>query len=75
MKALQQHGTAWAYGCALLYVGLGDKDEALKWLERSYQAKNYVSISLIKIDPMFDPLLGDPRFEKLANQIVPPNAK
>jgi serine/threonine-protein kinase len=70
MKELEQHGTAWAYGFALLYVGLGNKDEALNWLERSYQAKDYLSISLIKVDPMLDPLRGDPRFEKLANQIV-----
>jgi len=75
MKELEQHGTAWAYGFALLYVGLDNKDEALKWLERSYQAKDYVSISLIKVDPFLDPLRGDPRFEKLANQIVPPEAK
>ena len=75
MKELEQHGTASAYGFALLYVGLGNKDEALKWLERSYQAKDYLSISLIKVNPIFDPLRGDPRFEKLANQIVPPDVK
>src|SRR5205814_6420501 len=27
--------------------------------------------ALLRLDPMFDPLRGDPRFEKLANKIVP----
>jgi len=75
MKELEQHGATWTYGFALLYVGLGNKDEALKWLERSYQAKDYLSISLIRVDPMLDPLRGDPRFETLANQIVPPDVR
>jgi TolB-like protein len=75
MKELEQHGTAWAYGFALLYVGLDNKDEALKWLEQSYQAKDYLSISLIKVDPFLGPLRGNPRFEKLASEIVPPDSK
>jgi hypothetical protein len=59
----------------LVYVGLADKNEAVNWLERSYQNKEFAKLSLIKVEPMLDPLRGDPRFEKLANQIVPPNAK
>jgi TolB-like protein/Tfp pilus assembly protein PilF len=59
-----------AYDYALMYLALGDKNEAIDWLERSYQAKE-VSIAYIKINPRLDPLRGVPRFEKLANQIIP----
>jgi TolB-like protein/Flp pilus assembly protein TadD/class 3 adenylate cyclase len=75
LQELEQHGTLWAFGFALVYVGLGDKNEAVNWLERSYQNKEFAKLSLIKVEPMLDPLRGDPRFEKLANQIVPPNGK
>jgi TolB-like protein/Tfp pilus assembly protein PilF len=75
LKELEQRGTVWAFGFALVYLGLGDKNEAVNWLERSYQNKEFAKLSLIKVEPMLDPLRGDPRFEKFANQIVPPNAK
>jgi adenylate cyclase len=75
LKELEQRGTVWAFGFALVYLGLGDKNEAVNWLERSYQNKEFAKLSLIKVEPMLDPLRGDRRFEKLANQIVPPDAK
>jgi tetratricopeptide (TPR) repeat protein len=75
LKELEQRGTVWAFGFALVYLGLGDKNEAINWLERSYREKEAAKISLIKVEPMLDPLRGDPRFEKLANQIVPADVK
>ena len=74
-KDLEQQGGVWAYGVALVYLGLGDKNEAINWLERGYQNKEAARIGQIKVDPMLDPLRGDPRFEKLANQIIPSEAK
>ena len=75
MKELQQHGTTWAYGFALLYLGLGNKDEAINWLMQSYRDKDVMRISKIKVDPLLDSLRDDPRFERLANQVVPPDVK
>src|SRR3989442_4513461 len=75
LKELEQRGTVWAFGLALVYLGLGDKNEAINWLERSYQNKEAAKLSLIKVEPMLDPLRGDPRFERLANQVVPPDVK
>jgi tetratricopeptide (TPR) repeat protein len=72
MRELEQRGTVWSFGFAIVYIGLGDKNEAINWLERSYQNKEFAKLSLIKVEPMLDPLRGDPRFEKLANQVVPP---
>lgn len=71
----QRAGTVWAYGDAVMALGLGEKSQAIDWLERSYEAKETGAIGDIKVNPLLDPLRGDPRFEKLANQIVPPVAK
>jgi len=75
MRELEQRGIVWSFGFALVYLGLGDKSEAVNHLERSYQNKEAAKISLIKVEPLLDPLRGDPRFERLANQVVPPQAR
>jgi TolB-like protein/Tfp pilus assembly protein PilF len=61
-----------AYSLAIVYLGLGDKEEALRWLEKSYQDRAGTDIGSIKIDPFFDPLRGDPRFEALAQKVFAP---
>jgi TolB-like protein/Tfp pilus assembly protein PilF len=60
-----------AYSFALLYLGLGNKEEALHWLEKSYQDRAGSDIGYIRVDPLLDSLHGDPRFEALAEKIVP----
>ena len=56
---------------AIVYLALGDKEEALRWLEQSYQDRAGADIGWIRVDPLLDPLRGDPRFEALAEKIVP----
>jgi len=60
-----------AYGLALLYLGLDDREEALRWLEQSYQDRDGFNIGPIRVDPFLDSLHGDPRFEALAEKIMP----
>ncbi|MEY2487072.1 MAG: adenylate cyclase [Verrucomicrobiota bacterium] len=60
-----------AYYLALVYLGLGDRNEALNWLEESYRERDGFDIGPIRIDPLLTPLHGDPRFEALAEKIVP----
>jgi len=60
-----------AYGLALIYVGLGDRNEALNWLEQGYREHDGFNIGPIRVDPLLAPLHGDPRFEALAEKIVP----
>jgi hypothetical protein len=55
----------------MVYVGLGDRNETLNWLEQSYRQKEFINLSTIKEDPLFDSLRGDPRFEILVKEIVP----
>jgi TolB-like protein/Flp pilus assembly protein TadD len=60
-----------AYALACVYVGLGEKDEAVNWLERGYQEHDGFSLGAIRIDPLLASLRGYPRFETLAEKIVP----
>jgi TolB-like protein/Flp pilus assembly protein TadD len=60
-----------AYSLALIYVGLGDPNEALNWLEQGYREHDGFNIGPIRVDPLLAPLHGDPRFEALAEKIVP----
>lgn len=53
---------------ALVYVALGDKDQAFSWLEKAYQ-EGSGQLSYIKIDPTFDSLRSDPRFDELLRRI------
>ncbi len=53
---------------AAVYSGLGDREQALAWLEKDFQAH---SGELIKIKwyPPFEPLHSDPRFKDLLRRI------
>jgi len=70
LKEAEPEGRRWAFGIALAYLGLGDKDEAINWLERSYRQNEAAKISLIRVDPMLDSLRGNPRFEALVQKVV-----
>jgi TolB-like protein/Tfp pilus assembly protein PilF len=59
------------YLMALIYIGLGDKTKAIDYLEREYLNHDNIDTNWIRVDPMFDPLRGDPRFEALAEKILP----
>jgi TolB-like protein/Tfp pilus assembly protein PilF len=71
LKKLSQRRYVSSYSFALVYLGLGDKGEVLRWLEQSYQDRAGADIGWIRVDPLLDPLRGDPRFEAIAEKIVP----
>ena len=67
----RRNGGVFAFGLAMVHLRLGQKEQAIDWLERSYLDKE-LPMSFIKVNPELEPLRGNPRFEKLANQIIPP---
>jgi TolB-like protein/Flp pilus assembly protein TadD len=71
LKELSKQHYVSAYSFAVLYVGLGDKEEALRWLEQSYQDRAGNDIGWIRVDSILNSLHGDPRFEAIAEKIVP----
>ncbi len=52
------------YATALVYAGLGDRDAALEWLERAYNAHD-VHLAFLPVDPKWDAFRADARFAAL----------
>jgi serine/threonine-protein kinase len=52
----------------LLHLGLGEKDKALDWLEKCYEDQDG-NCSGLKVEPMFDPLRNEPRFQALLKKV------
>jgi eukaryotic-like serine/threonine-protein kinase len=52
------------------YMRLGDKEQAFAWLSKAVEERNRFAFE-IRIDPVLDPLRGDPRFEKIVASLAP----
>ena len=75
LSQLQQTATrryVWNYTFAFVHIALGEKDKAIDVLERDYREHTDYELALIKVDPMLDPLRGDPRFEALVAKVFAP---
>ena len=62
------------FGIIWAYAGLGDKEQAFAWLERSYQ-EHHDRIVWLNVDPLLEPLRSDPRFHDLVRRVGLPTAK
>jgi TolB-like protein len=56
------------FGAALVYAGLGKKDEAFRSLEKAIELRAPF-VTLLKVDPRFDSLRRDPRFPALLRKM------
>ena len=70
LEELSQHRYVRSYWRALLCLSLGKRDEAIRWLDKGVAGHEGLEIVWIKVDPMLDPLRGDPRFEALVQKVV-----
>ena len=57
-----------SYSIALVYVGLGDKDQAFDWLQKAYEERSS-RLTWLKVEPKFDSLRSDPRFAQLLQRV------
>ena len=53
---------------ATAYLGVGDKEKAIDWLVKAYQQRTN-ELTKLKVDPVFDPLRNDPRFQDLLRRV------
>jgi hypothetical protein len=56
------------YNIARVYTALGDRDMAMNWLNKAVERKSF-SVWFIRVDPFFDALHEDPRFQELLQRI------
>ena len=53
---------------AILYLGMGQHETAIEWLEHGYEDRDGDMV-LLKVWPVLDPLRGKPRFESLLRRM------
>ncbi|MCM3903213.1 MAG: tetratricopeptide repeat-containing serine/threonine-protein kinase [Pyrinomonadaceae bacterium] len=68
LKAIASQRYVADYSVALVYAGLGDKDQAFALLEKSYR-DHTVDMLTLYYDPLIDTLRSDPRFADLLRRV------
>lgn len=56
------------YFRVLIYTALGEREQALEWLEKAYEERSEWLVWL-KVDPKLDSLRSDPRFADLVQRV------
>lgn len=67
-------GPAMPVNLAQIYAWTGEKELAVAQLAAVERVPNNLSYGLLKLQPQWDPLRGDPRFEKILADLAPQNA-
>jgi tetratricopeptide (TPR) repeat protein len=68
LKASSQRSYIPPSSLAAIDTGLGQKDQAFAWLQKAYEERD-MWLGFLKVDPDFDSLRSDPRFEDLLRRI------
>jgi serine/threonine-protein kinase len=68
LRAAAARGYVPSYYFALVHAGLGERDQALRYLERAYEERSTV-LAYLLIDPRLAPLRDDSRFLALARRL------
>ena len=58
-----------AVNIATIYIGLGEKEAALTWLEHAYERRDVHLLSFLKVSDIYDPLRDEPRFKALLKKM------
>jgi len=74
LRELSVHEYVAPYNIAVIYAGLGEKDEAFVWLNRAYQERSYL-LTYLTVDERLDKLHSDPRFDGLRRRVGLPIPK
>jgi len=70
LKRRSERGQDALVNIALVYAGLGQNDEAMAWLDEAYRGRSAWLLQLsLKVDPRWDPLRSDARFQDLLRRI------
>jgi tetratricopeptide (TPR) repeat protein len=53
---------------AIVYAGLGEKDQAFAWLEKAF-ADHSVFLPFLRLEPLMEPLRDDARWDELLRRV------
>ena len=68
-------GPSFLNNLAVIYAWVGEKDLALQALAELARTPGGITFGELKLQPQWDPLRGDPRFEPLVASLAPKEAK
>lgn len=68
LEDLNRHRRIDPTALAVAHTGMGNKDEALAWLQKAY-LEHSGPLTALKVDPIYDPLRSDPRFQDLLRRV------
>lgn len=69
LKDKAANGYVAPYNVAVIYAGLGERDQAFAWLNRAYDDRSYLLAVYLTTDSRLDNLHTDPRFADLRGRI------
>jgi len=64
----KQTGEEWTYFMAVFYARVGDREQALNWLEKAYN-EGHDRLIYLKVEPVFERLRSDARFVNLIKRL------
>ena len=65
---MSERGYVSPYSIALVYVGLGERENVFEWLEKAYRERSYAMVFL-KVSDDFAPYRQDPRYVDLLRRV------
>ncbi len=68
LKILASLKKTWSYQIALVYLGLGDYEQAMNYLEKTFDEHGPYLV-YVKIEPYLDPLRSDQRFQAILKKM------
>ena len=57
------------YNVAVIYAGLGEKDQVFDWLDQAYKERSYYMAVYLTTDARLDSFRSDPRFVELRQKV------
>jgi Flp pilus assembly protein TadD len=69
LKEVSAHSWVAPYNIAIIYAGLGEKDQAFALLDQAYKDRSYYLPTYLATDARIDSLRSDPRFAELRKRV------
>ena len=68
LEELAKHQYVNSSAFAAIYLGLGEKEKALDWLDKCYESQES-ACWLLKVDPIYDTIRNEPRFQAILKKV------